>query len=149
MEKKSKAYEDRLKVYQAVEKIYKTNNRFGSIPQMVVDVKNLKMSKTLSRVYLLLVLNAKSLKAQEKSDKLYDSVAYLYFYTFKNIRDGCEYNRDFLSSIRSNISTIERCVRIIKSDHPFMFNAKLVKEAAKRQLKTTESQGNEVVLEDF
>ena len=142
---KSKAYIERLKVYQEVEKIYKYNNRFGTVGQSVRQTKNLTV---LAKVYLICVLNIRRLKDYKKASHLYDSVTYSYLYTFKKIRDGRQYNRELLIEIRKTLSTIERCVRMIKLDHPYLFSVEILQESSKRRKKTEKTYGNEVVLND-
>lgn len=143
MEKRSKAYEERLKVYQEVEKIYKYNNRFGTLAQTIAQVKQMTV---LAKVYLIMVIHVRNLKEHKKSSRLYDSVTYAYLHAFKTVRDGREYNRDLLTQIRKTLSTVERCVRFIKSDHPDLFSYELIQETNKRRKKSVESYGNESVL---
>lgn len=145
MEKRSKAYEERLKVYQEVEKIFKYNNRFGTLSQTIIQVGKLTV---LAKVYFIFVHNIHSLKDHKKAASLYDSATYSYLYTFKRICDGREYNRDLLTQIRKSLSTVERCVRFIKSDHPHLFSYDLIQETNKRRKKAIESYGNESVLVD-
>ena len=143
MEKRSKAYEERLKVYQEVEKIYKTNNRFGTIAQTIAKVNKMTV---LAKVYLIMVINVRSLKEYKTSSRLYDSVTYAYLHAFEKVRDGCEYNRDLLTQVRKTLSSVERCVRSIRSDHPHLFHYDLIQETNCRNRKNIETHGNEVVL---
>lgn len=143
MEKRSKAYEERLKVYQEVEKIYKYNNRFGTLSQTIIQLDKMTV---LAKVYFIFVANVHSLKEHKKASNLYDSATYGYLHTFKKIRDGREYNRDLLTQIRKSLSTVERCVRFIKSDHPHLFSYDLIQETNKRRKKAIESYGNESVM---
>lgn len=146
MGKRSKAYEDRLNIYQDVEKIYKYNKRFGSIKK---SIEQLRKKVILAKVYWIIVVNFKAASQYKKSTTLYDSVTYSYLHIFKNIRDGNQYDKNLLIEIRKTISTIERCVRFIKSDHPHMFNYDLIKDTNNLKRKNIETYGNNVVMGGF
>lgn len=145
MEKQSKAYEDRLKMYQKVERIYKTNNRYAINP-MRESINEVDKLSVLGKVFFICVVHVKALKGYTKITDLYDSLAYIYLHTFKNIRDGNEYNKKMLLEFRCTFTTIERCLRFIKSDYPHLFDCKLIIETNKRNKINIESHGNESVL---
>ncbi len=130
MEKKSKAYRDRVKIYESVEKIYAYNNRFGTQQKSIYQVSKMPI---LAKVYLIFLIKAHSLKDYKKSSMLYDSTTYLYLDTFKRIRDGQPYNRQLLTKIHTAHSMVKNCVNVIKSDQPHLFDYDLIQEAKKRR----------------
>lgn len=143
MEKESKAYEARLKLYLSVEKVYKFQNRYGTITEMLAQTKK---EPVLAKVYLLCVCHVHELKQHKKSSMLYDAVTYSYLHTFGDVRDGKQYDRKLLIQIRKTLATIERCLRFIKADHPHLFNYDLIQETNKRRKENIDSFGNESVL---
>ena len=144
LDKKQKAYDDRQKIYEKVQTIIARGQMLKNTPiQMKIEVIDLKQE--LARVFYCLATNLVKLREYDKSKDLYNAVVFSYMYTFENWRDGQELHRGQFYDMRATFSTIERCIRFIKADHPGLFNAKLIKKAAGDDFQATDSFGNVVI----
>lgn len=144
IDKKHKAYQDRVKIYEKVQVIIARGTLERKTP---IEMKNqvLEIKQELAKVFYCLASNVQRLRKYEKMKELYNAAAYSYLHTYEGWREPVEVNRSDLYDFRSKLSTVERCIRHIKADHPELFNAKLIKKAALDEAQIVDSFGNDVI----
>lgn len=139
MNKKEEARKNRAHIYNKVDQLMATANRFNKTKSMMDEVGTLCM---LSKVYCCAVANLQKLKTFEKSSDLYDALSYSYLYSFEQWVDGQPLYKSGLSDLRNKFDNVGRAIRHIKEDHPHFFNCELIKKAAGDEMEAIETHGN-------